>query len=147
LENERDDTAGYVATNRASTAMRTTVKADQAKTNATLAQISSEASGVNNDGGYQQQTMLDLENGVVSAINDLPQIRTAALTTKYPAVAVIDDYDTRIVAFDTFSNDIASGSGNPALQSDVTVLNALLRMEDDASLQRAFLYQALAATP
>ena len=31
------------------------------------------------------------------------------------------------------------------MQTNVTVLNALLRMEDDASLQRAYLYQALAS--
>ncbi len=36
-------------------------------------------------------------------------------------------------------------TGNATLQSDVSVLNALLRMEDDASLQRAYLYQALAS--
>ena len=52
-----------------------------------------------------------------------------------------------IQAFITFSNDVAAGTGNATLQSDVSVLNALLRMEDDASLQRAYLYQALASTP
>ena len=50
-----------------------------------------------------------------------------------------------IQAFVTFSNDVAAGTGNATLQSDVSVLNALLRMEDDASLQRAYLYQALAS--
>ena len=46
-----------------------------------------------------------------------------------------------------FSDDVAAGTGNATLQSDVTVLNALLHMEDDASLQRAYLYQALESTP
>ena len=41
----------------------------------------------------------------------------------------------------------AAGTGNATLQSDVTVLNALLHMEDDASLQRAYLYQALETAP
>jgi signal transduction histidine kinase len=149
LENERDDTAGYVATSRSASAstMRDQVRADQRLTNATLHEIATQAANVTGDGGYQQQTVTDLENGVLSAIADLPQIRTAALTTKYPAVAVIDDYDARIAGFETFSNDIATGAGNAPLQSDVSVLNALLRMEDDASLQRSFLYQALASTP
>ena len=46
-----------------------------------------------------------------------------------------------------FSDDVAAGTGNATLQSDVTVLNALLHMEDDASLQRAYLYQALETSP
>jgi signal transduction histidine kinase len=147
LEDERDDTAGYVATNRTSATMLATVNQDHASTDATLASIKTQAEQVVGDGSYQPQTVLDLQNGVLSAIADLPQIRIAALTTHYPAVAVIQDYDTRIAAFDTFSNDVAAGSGNATLQNDVAVLNALLRMEDDASLQRAYLYQGLASTP
>ena len=58
---------------------------------------------------------------------------------------MITNYDRVIQAFVTFSNDVAAGTGNATLQSDVSVLNALLRMEDDASLQRAYLYQALAS--
>jgi signal transduction histidine kinase len=46
-----------------------------------------------------------------------------------------------------FSDDVAAGTGNATLQSDVTVLNALLHTEDDASLQRAYLYQALESSP
>ena len=147
LEDERDDTAGYVSANRSSPSMLTVVTQDQARTNATLGAIKAQASDVVGDGSYEAQTVLDLQNGVLSAIADLPQIRDAALKTEYPAVAVIQDYDTRIAAFDTFSNDIAAGSGNATLQNSVAVLNALLRMEDDASLQRAYLYQALSSTP
>jgi signal transduction histidine kinase len=147
LEDERDDTAGYVAAGRSSPSMLGTVTQDQARTNATLSAIKTQANNVVGDGSYQTQTVLDLQNGVLSAIADLPEIRDAALKTQYPAVAVIQDYDTRIAAFDTFSDDIAAGSGNATLQSSVAVLNALLRMEDDASLQRAYLYQALSSTP
>jgi signal transduction histidine kinase len=147
LEDERDDTAGYVAGGRSSASMLTLVTQDQARTNATLSAIKAQADGVVGDGSYQAQTVLDLQNGVLSAIADLSEIRDAALKTEYPAVAVIQDYDTRIAAFDTFSNDIAAGSGNATLQNYVAVLNALLRMEDDASLQRAYLYQALSSTP
>jgi signal transduction histidine kinase len=146
LEDERDDTAGYVASGRTNAAMLAAVKQDQASTSATLNAIKAQAAPVIGDGSYQSQTVDDLQT-VLSAIADLPFIRTAALTTKYPAVAVIQDYDTRIAAFDAFSNDTAAGSGNATLQGYVAVLNALLRMEDDASLQRAYLYQALASTP
>ena len=144
LADERDDTAGYVATNRSDAPKLTQVNADQAKTSRTLREIQEQSDDITADGGYQQQTVLDLSN-VLAGIADLPQIRYAALKTAYPAVAVISDYDRLVTAFDTFSNDIGAGSGNATLQTNVSVLNALLRMEDDASLQRAYLFQALAA--
>ena len=143
LADERDDTAGYVATNRSDAAMLADVSADQGKTTVTLKAIQEQGADIVDDDGYQQQTVLDLSN-VLAGIADLPQIRFAALKTKYPAIAVISDYDRLVTAFDTFSNDIAAGSSNATLQTNVSVLNALLRMEDDASLQRAYLFQALA---
>jgi signal transduction histidine kinase len=145
LADERDATAGYIASGRSNVAMLATLNADKKATDRTLGEVQDQAQDVVGDSSFQQQTVLDLQNGVQSAIADLPQIRAAALSTKDPAIAIIQNYETRIAAFDTFSNDIAAGSGNPALQTDVAVLNALLRMEDDASLQRAYLYQALAS--
>jgi len=152
LADERDDTAGYVAAGgqsgaAASGALKTQVMKDQAATDAVTQQISQQAQAVVTGSGYRAQTVLDLSNGVLANITDLKFIRQAATTTKSPALSVITNYDRVIQAFDTFSNDVAAGTGNATLQSDVSVLNALLRMEDDASLQRAYLYQALAGTP
>ncbi len=149
LADERDAIAGYVASGRTNSQMRATITKDENATQATLDQISAEAGAITGNGSYRQQTVLDLTNGVLAAIADLKYIREAALGSQYhyPAIAVINAYDERITAFDTFSNDTAAGSGNDTLESDVSVLNALLRMEDDASLQRALLYQALASTP
>jgi signal transduction histidine kinase len=146
LADERDITAGFVASGKSNTAMQAQVNQAQAATNATLAEISSQAAAVTGDGGYRAQTVLDLSNGVLAGINDLTLIRQAALKTQYPPLAIIQTYDERLIGpFDTFSNDIAAGTGNASMQTNVTVLNALLRMEDDASLQRAYLYQALAS--
>ncbi|MGH3290278.1 MAG: sensor histidine kinase, partial [Trebonia sp.] len=146
LADERDDTAGFVASGRPSgSAASATVLSDQTKTTDVTNQISQAAQGIVNGSGYRAQTVLDLSNGVLANITDLKFIRQAALTTKSPALSVITNYDRVIQAFVTFSNDVAAGTGNATLQSDVSVLNALLRMEDDASLQRAYLYQALAA--
>ncbi|MFZ0164279.1 MAG: nitrate- and nitrite sensing domain-containing protein, partial [Trebonia sp.] len=146
LADERDITAGFVASGKSNTAMQAQVNQAQAATNATLAEISSQAAAVTGDGGYRAQTALDLSNGVLAGINDLTLIRQAALKTQYPPLAIIQTYDERLIGpFDTFSNDIAAGTGNASMQTNVTVLNALLRMEDDASLQRAYLYQALAS--
>ena len=146
LADERDITAGFVASGKSNTAMQAQVNQAQAATNATLAEIRSQAAAVTDGSGYRAQTVLDLNNGVLAGINDLTLIRQAALKTQYPPLAIIQTYDERLIApFDTFSNDIAAGTGNASMQTNVTVLNALLRMEDDASLQRAYLYQALAS--
>ena len=146
LADERDITAGFVASGKSKTAMQAQVNQAQAATNATLAEIRSQAAVVTGSSGYRAQTVLDLNNGVLAGINDLTLIRQAALKTQYPPLAIIQTYDERLIApFDTFSNDIAAGTGNASMQTNVTVLNALLRMEDDASLQRAYLYQALAS--
>ena len=127
--------------------MKTTVTADRAATDATMSQITTAASAVVDGSGYRAQTVLDLQNGVLAGISDLQFIRQAATTTKAPAISVITNYERIIQSFITFSDDVAAGTGNATLQSDVTVLNALLHTEDDASLQRAYLYQALETTP
>jgi signal transduction histidine kinase len=156
LADERDDVAGYVAASRqqvnsspssTAAALKTVAQNDEKATDAVTSQIVSEAAADGNGNIFRQQTYLDLSNGVLSGISDLNYIRQAALNTKTPAVSVINDYDTVIQAFTTFSNDVAAGTGNATLQTNVTVLNSLLRMEDDASLQRAYLYQALESSP
>ena len=150
LADERDDTAGYVAAGgqsgaAASVPLKAKVQSDQAKTTKVTDQINQQAQAIVTGSGYRAQTVLDLSNGVLANITDLKFIRQAATTTHSPALSVISNYDRVIQAFVTFSNDIAAGTGNATLGSDVSVLNALLRMENDASLQRAYLYQALAS--
>jgi signal transduction histidine kinase len=152
LANERDDTAGFVAAGGQSGAaaaapLKGQVQSDVVATNAVTSQIVTEAAADGDGSIFRSQTSLDLSNGVLANISDLTYIRQAALDTKSPALSVITNYDRVIQAFITFSNDVAAGTGNATLQSDVSVLNALLRMEDDASLQRAYLYQALEGTP
>jgi signal transduction histidine kinase len=165
LADERDDTAGFVAAGgqafldkggKPTPSMPAAIKTlynkisgpaqgDQQATDVSIGEIQRQAQAVVNGSGYRAQTVLDLDNGVLANITDLKFIRQAATTTKSPALSVITNYDRVIQAFVTFSNDIAAGTGNANLSSDVSVLNALLRMEDDASLQRAYLYQALAS--
>jgi len=153
LADERDAAAGFVAAGGQSTPMpaaavplKKTFQTARDKTTSVTNQIKTLA---NQDAGagFRQQTELDLTNGVLGGIQDLTFVRQAALTTKSPALSVISYYERIIQSFTTFSNDVAAGTGNATLQSDVSVLNALLHMEDDASLQRAYLYQALASTP
>ncbi len=150
LADERDATAGYVAAGGSTSgpaSMKATVTADRAATDATVKQITTAASAVVDGSGYRAQTVLDLQNGVLAGISDLQFIRQAATTTEAPAISVVTNYERIIQSFITFSDDVAAGTGNATLQSDVTVLNALLHTEDDTSLQRAYLYQALETTP
>ncbi len=147
IADERDATVGYVASGRTNAALKAVAISDQKLTTATTAEIATDAAAVINGSGYRAQTVIDL-NGVLADISDLPNIRQAAMTTLTPALSVIQNYDLRLLQpFMAFSDDVAAGTGNATLQSDVTVLNALLHMEDDASLQRAYLYQALETSP
>jgi signal transduction histidine kinase len=156
LADERDDTAGLVAAGGQVvggkpvlpvtgniTTLLSTVSKDRQATNTTIADIHNQAAAIQNGSGYRTQTVLDLSNGVLAGITDLQFIRQAATQTKSPALSVINNYDRVIQAFIAFSNDVAAGTGNATLQSDVAVLNSLLRIEDDVSLQRAYIYQAL----
>ena len=77
LEDERDDTAGYVAAGRSSPSMLGIVTQDQARTNTTLSAIKAQADNVVGDGSYQAQTVLDLQNGVLSAIAEVFRHREA----------------------------------------------------------------------
>ena len=147
IADERDATVGYVASGRTNAALKQTAINDENATTATTNAIASDAAAVVNGSGYRAQTVIDL-NGVLADISDLPNIRKAAISTLTPALSVIQNYDLRLLQpFMAFSDDVAAGTGNATLQSDVTVLNAVLHMEDDASLQRAYLYQALESSP
>jgi signal transduction histidine kinase len=147
IADERDATVGYVASGRTNATLKQTAINAQNLTSATTSQIATDAAAVINGSGYRAQTVIDL-NGVLADIGDLPNIRKAATSTLTPALSIIQNYDLRLLQpFMAFSDDVAAGTGNATLQSDVTVLNALLHMEDDASLQRAYLYQALESTP
>jgi signal transduction histidine kinase len=147
IADERDATVGYVASGRTNAALKQTATNDENQTTLTTNAIASDAAAIVNGSGYRAQTVIDL-NGVLADISDLPNIRKAAMSTLTPALSVIQNYDLRLLQpFMAFSDDVAAGTGNATLQSDVTVLNALLHTEDDASLQRAYLYQALESSP
>jgi len=147
LENERDDNAGYIAQGRNDSALQNQVVQDQGLADKALNQIKGEAPVVTN-GAYQSQVQLDLSSAI-QGINDLQQVRIAGRNqttgggTLYPAQPTILTYDRIITGLITFVGDVATGSGNVTLENQVSTLAALLRVSDDASLERAYLYQAL----
>jgi len=145
MANERDVIAGYIASGRNMPV--TEVKKPEAQTNTAAAAVKSLADGVTQSAGYNAGVVQALDNGVLAGINDLPNIRNAALTTDFPPSAIISRYGLVLQAMDTFSAGIASGTGNVTLQNSVTELSALLRVESDASQERAILFQGLTHNP
>src|SRR5258708_8710119 len=75
-------------------------------------------------------------------------IRRPPRSTLFPYTTLfrstILTYDRIITGLVTFVGDVATGSGNVTLENQVGTLATLLRVSDDASLERAYLYQALA---
>ncbi len=145
-EDERDVTAGYIAAGRPASGLSAVQKA-QSATNQAEALVTQRSQGVTAGAGYNSTVVEALDNGVLAGINDMSNIRDAALHTEYPALAVINRYSSLVTDMDTFSADIASGTSSTSLQTDVNELGALLRAENDASQQRGILFAALSANP
>ncbi len=141
MEDERDQLAGYIASNRPrplppsiTQAYRTTsLAADQVSTLARAIGPS-----------YSAQVQNDLA-AVLDRLDDLEHYRSAATTSRAPALTVIDDYSEAIADLFTLNDQIAQGSSDPTLANNVRALGALSRTEDQATQQRGILYAALLA--
>jgi signal transduction histidine kinase len=144
MANERDVIAGYIANHGMGL---DGVRAQEKQTDQAKAAVQNMATGVTVAAGYNAGVVQALDNGVLAGINDLNNIRDAALGTHFPAPAIILRYGLLLQAMDTFSAGIANGTGNVTLQNFVTEQSALLRVEADASQERAILYQGLAHSP
>jgi signal transduction histidine kinase len=149
---ERDTLAGFIAAGRLSHpqgvgvptlgAVNSAVHATQ-QDSATVLNL---ARGITTSDGYDT-TVVQALGSVLADINDLTNIREAAINTQFTALAVITRYSSLISDMNAFSSDIANGTSDITLQEDVNQLAALLRAENDASQQRAILYAALNASP
>jgi len=142
LEDERDATAGLIASGKADPNAKALVQKYRTQSLITLEKFDNEAGSVVNNGAYPAQVRLDLGNATQSTA-DLQQIQDAVSTTNYGALPTIAAYDRIISDFVTFTDDVATGSGDITLQNEVTVLTTVLRISDDASEQRAYLFEAL----
>jgi signal transduction histidine kinase len=141
LEDERDATAGYIASGK-SAALRTAMLTDRAATMTTVTLFDQQAQSLQGNGGYPAQTLLDLQNAAQS-VTDLTALRKTVDDTSFPAPASLATYDRIINDYITFSGDIAVGSGNVNLENLVGVKTTALRISDDVSQQQALLYEAL----
>src|SRR5208337_4490746 len=128
LEDELNLSAAYAATNPTTR-----------PTNSVLP----DSSGVTAAAGYQPGTVQDLD-AVRASIADLPNDRKGVIDTLFPASEVVRVYSENLITpANTFSAAIGTGANDATLQGNVTTLGALLRNEDQVSVQRAILYAAL----
>jgi signal transduction histidine kinase len=147
LENERDDSAGFVASGRqtSNTLYYDPMLAAQAATNAERNSVNQMAVGVTVTAGYQSGTVADLTGLLDSVNSDLKSLRQVVLSTSVPASKVIEAYTSTISEANAFSESVGNGANDAELQGNVTTLAALMRVENEISVQRAILYAALSS--
>jgi signal transduction histidine kinase len=146
LESERDLSAGYAA-NRgpAGADILARLRTAQDATNSALVPVESDANGVTVGAGYLASTVANL-NTLINSLRDLPAVRQDVTSTSFPSVSVIREYTINIIATaNAFSAGVGAGANDAELQGDVTTLGALLRVENDKSVQQAILYAALSS--
>jgi Nitrate and nitrite sensing len=135
LEDERDLSAAYAA--REGNGPLTHARA---ATDAAASAVRADAAGVG--AGYSPGTVQDLK-ALLAGLTVLGDIRG---TVTAPGVIPLYSLDVIRPAI-TFSTAAGDGTGDARLQATVTTLAALLRVENELSVQRAILYAALSARP
>jgi signal transduction histidine kinase len=147
LEDERDLSAGYAANRPAAqgATLGTQLTEAQAATTAAVSTVNSLANGVNTGAGYQAATSQDL-SALIDSLQDLGHIRTEVTGSLTPASKIVQVYTENIVdAANTFSAAVGTGANDANLEANVTTLGALLRTENQMSVQRGILFAALSS--
>ena len=139
MEDERDQTAGFIAAGRPAQGMGA-VDGAQARTDAAAAAVTSAAKAIG--AGFPAATRAKVTT-VLDRIADLPGLRQAADGTRLPSLPVITDYSAAIADLFSLNDEIAQGDADPAVADSVRALGALSRLEEAASRQRAILFAAL----
>ena len=135
LEDERDLSAAYTAREDNGPLTRA-----RAATDAAASAVRADAAGVG--AGYSPGTVQDLK-ALLAGLTILGDIRGTV-----SAPGVIPLYSLVVIGpAITFSTAAGEGTGDARLQASVTTLAALLKVENEMSVQRAILYAALSARP
>ena len=144
LEDERDLSAGYAANRTGNAALIAQLKQAQNATSADAQTVLNQAAVVTAPGaGYQQAVVTDA-NALVDNINDLASIRQNVTSSLFPASQVIRAYTSEVIAAaNAFSASVGVGANDADLQGNIATLGALLRVENQMSIQRAVLFSAL----
>jgi hypothetical protein len=144
MEDERDLTAGYVATRQAGNTQLAATLLGQLQraygvTNARLTTMQAAAGQIGP--AYPVVARNDLA-AALSSVNALTELRLLAHSEMAP-LPLIGHYSNVIATLLEFDNDIAAGSSSATLAQTVTSLATLAGLEEQASQQRAILYASL----
>ena len=143
LEDELNVSAAYAATRPDNGAPTAELKQAQSATDGAASAVVNDSPGVTTGAGYQPGTVQNL-NAVLASINDLANVRKGVTDSQFPPSQIVRVYSGNLITpANTFSAAIGTGANDASLQGNVTTLGALLRNENQVSVQRALLYAAL----
>ena len=148
LEDERDLSGAYAARSPDRPApIPVTLARARTATDAAAATVRAEAAGIGAGSGYPPDAVQDLQ-AVLASITDLRTIRPSISSADVPPSQIIRIYTGNIIGpANTFSAAIGVAATSTHLQGAATTLAALLRVENDQSVQRAILYATLSTHP
>jgi signal transduction histidine kinase len=138
LEDERDETAGVIPA-ATPAAAATAVQRWYDATDARAAKVKELAAGI---GGAFPANIQAKAAAVLSVITHLGELRSTAQASQ-SALAVIADYSGPLSDLLTLNAQIAQGTADPGLANGVQTLNSLAIAKDEATQQRAILFNAL----
>jgi signal transduction histidine kinase len=138
LENERDETAGVIPAATPQAAAQAVQRYYMA-TDTAAGDVKGLAAGI---GGSFPANIQDRVATVLTVINHLGELRSTAQASQ-SALAVIADYAIPISDMLSLNAQIAQGNADSGLANDVQELNSLAMAKDQATQQRAILYNAL----
>jgi signal transduction histidine kinase len=138
LEDERDETAGVIPAATPQTAA-TAVQRWYGATNAAAAKVKVLGTGI---GGAFPANIQARVAAVLSQISHLEELRSTAQASQ-SALAVIADYSTPIRDLLSLNAQIAQGTADSGLANGVQTLSALAMAQEEATQQRAILFNAL----
>jgi hypothetical protein len=143
LEDERDLSAAYAAGRQAGPVPVALADARTA-TGAAAGTVRADAAGL----GAGYQSAVRALHGLLASLTDLGDIRAAVSSAAWSAPQVIRIYTNNVITSAiAFTAAAGGGISDARLQGTLTALAALLRVENDQSVQRAVVYAALSAHP
>jgi len=147
LEDERDLSAGYAANRGAVPDLAGRLRLAQAATASLGQQVRAGAAGIGTSAGYQATIVQDLA-ALQDSLTLLERSSPLVLSSPGPASKSVQVYiDQAIQAAETFSASVSNGTSDADLNGNANALGALLRVENQMSVQRGILFVALSSSP
>jgi signal transduction histidine kinase len=147
LEDERDLSLGYAANHAAVPDLAGKLRFAQEASASAGQAVRAGAAGIGTSTGYQATIATDLAT-LLNALTNLQRVRPAMSSSPASASASVQAYaDQAIQAADTFSASVGNGTSDADLNGSQTALGALLRVENQMSVQRGVLFVALGSSP